>query len=888
LEIPADKQVFLYAGLSGASSYTLDIKGKVVVGYNGLLVATAGNPVTVTDDGGIEVLPYGVLVTDVAASIHDGSGTTVLGTSRVVINGQRAVLNYSTAFADLDAAKTAMSYITKGVLAGTGLKLSELTDIPNVGPERLVYVTAGTTETATELVIPVGAILTTNETLAAVTRLEVRGLLNLGGSTTLAGLKTLIIAEDASLEIDSAATSATLAGVTELTLDGSLDAPAATLVNIEELMVKGVLNLPAATFAKLKSLTVLSTGSFTTGTTALFPELVNLTVNTGGVFDASAVTTGAAAFGKLTNAGSTNTLTVDGTIKTGTATAQFGALTGLVVNGVFEVGAGTTSFAKLTDLTVKTGGKFGTAATGASLGALLNLRLENGAEFTAGGGTTLAKVTTLSVGTGAALTANSATFAGVTNLRVDGTVNLPAATFAGVTDLTVNGTLNAPAATFAKIVTPQGTGSLTAGPVPATGNPSKAAILLNSELPFVSLANTSAIAGAITVESGKTRVAAGTGNFTGAITVNGTLIVSGSGVTTGPVTVAGGNLSFTSDNAAPTGAINVTSGNLSFTGSNAAPAGVITVANGQALFSKTSAPAGNIVVNGGGKLSFTGGSAVPTENITAAPGGEIALSGGAQVTIAATKTLDVQGTLTAVDLEIKGVKYEVPTGGTLVVKDDNSNGSTIAATVVTGDLTGTFTIAPGGYINDSAFRRAWALRGGSDGGAFAYTGGNNGTLTLGTGKIATNQVAKIASPSTGYVALTNTVTIEVSPLADSGIGLTLASVVIDLTDGGFINIRPNARLNLTQAASQTVLTNAGCITTNKLQTGSITLGEQRGIAASQPLNGALAAKPGTTALTGNTGTLNVAGAINGGALGIRIDSGDIFQNTDGVISVLPN
>jgi hypothetical protein len=772
-------------------------------------------------------------------------------------------------------------------------------------------------EDATVLTIPANMTLdaAVGDTLPEIVDLTVKGTLRIDANLALGKLKNLTVAKGR-LE-----TTSNFPAIEKIDLNGTLIGSTTTYWDtVTSLTVKGgTWQLPDAVFTKLTSLTI-EEGTVLNAGKATFAGLVNLSIAQNAGLVAPKGT-----FEKVTNKdfAPSGTLVVNGTLTVGdnTATELFKALKKLEVNGSLtattDTIAGTeTVFPVLTDLTVN--GYVSTNAPDA-FKALVNLTVNNGATFVANGAlTTLSKVGTLTVNN-RQFSATAATWAGVKSLRVDGELSAPAGTFAATTSVTVNGKLTAntaiwdkvtsltvngefsatagtfagvtaldlngkltggPASTFVKLTTAaniKGTGELVATgqvPIGTAAKPGTAKLLFDSTLSSLTLGSTYDVAvkpllGDLVVKEGTSR----------------TFTVKDASAITGSITVdKGGTLIFADDDVAPVPGLNkaiTVSGTLKFNGDNVVP-GAITVKSGGTLEfnGNAAAPAGIITVDGGGKLAFNGIDPVPAGDI--AVNGEMLVKDGTTVTIAAGKELKVNGTLTATDLELKGVTYKVPAGGSLVIKALLS-GSTMTATVLAGALDGTFAIAPGGYIQDTTPKQSWTLQGGSRGGSLVYTGSTTKAIILGDGSITTTETgAKMKTA--GYVLLTGTASLVVHDYVGSGetIGLNLSKVVIDLTpvqpsDSASIIVEPYGKLNLAASTGAGTLTVAGCIVTDNAQLKGASA-PVKGVAARQPVSGDLLGTPGAAVLTG--GKLNVPGLIGGGNSTVTIDAYDAFVNDD--------
>jgi hypothetical protein len=771
LEIPAGKTLWLYTGLRADCAFTINVKGKIVVAANGILIAARNRQIAVTEGGLIEV-QAGTLVVDAADSVNGGESPprTVLGTPKVKIDNRDSTLYYNDTLTKAVIAEY-FPYITKGNLSGdtSDLKLTELIGLVSNDPGKVLVAKAGVKEDDTDgtgpesLIIPANAALTSYDTsnpgdtdyLSTVTSLTVLGSLNV--TTGVFDLSTPDPAPP-------------LAGLKTLTLEGSLETDAElTLITTLTIPAKGKVRLDNATFDNLETLVIKEGGSLTASREDLvFTALKNLTLGAGAVFDVSKKS--GVELGSMFPG--VTTLTVNGTFKVnngenvGTPGGNiFGALDSLTVNGTFETDA-VAGFASVTKLTVN-----------------------SGASFKAGGGT-LDAVTTLDLAKGGVLIAD-------------------AAAWASVTTLTLNGDLVAPNGTFGNITTVSGTGSLTtateSGAVPggATAATSKALILFNSSLSTVALTSDADIEVPVTV-SGKTRkITLSSGDFLNKITVE-----------------QGGVLELAYD-AAPGGEsgedITVLSGGKIVFSGKAAPVGNVLINDGTAV------------------IAGTKGSTTVTASLAIAEGKKLVVGGNATLRAANLELKGVTYVvpIRAEDYagsETPGLVISDMPDTTARIE---ATVARISDTDVHAGLKGTFKIAPNGYIKDTTQRSPWTIDGGSGGGNFVYSGGTGGIITLGlptTGPngITTNEtglVLEILNPDgtiqtdgQGEVTFTGDVKFVANSVTDS-LGptyVTLKNVIIDLTDEGSVVVEANAELRLTGAVG--ALLNNGAITTNSTST----------------------------------------------------------------------
>jgi hypothetical protein len=832
LEIPAGKEVHLYVDLTPDDYSVIDVQGKLVA-IHGTVEADIDHQITVADGGALIVRQNGQLIVDTPAAVTSG-GSTAFGTNKVVIDGPDAALEITDdSVLTVELVRTAyQSYLTQGYLRVTALKLSELAAIadPADAGKKGLYATAASPEaTGTDIAItiPANAYLTTYnpDTLGSVKSLTINGRLDVS---------------DPLAKLDK---------VTTLVLNGSLSAAGPTFADVEEFTVKGYMNLAGATFAKLTSLT-LEPGASLEAPAATFAALTSLSVPSGATLEAPKAT--------FTNlAGS---LSVDGTIiiqATATIAQLFPKVTELTVSGRLETGGATITkaFEAVTTLSVTGTGVLDTHANGFT--NLATLQVASGGLFTASGNVPLAKVTTLtaagdinvsSAAFGAltelvvsgSLTANgSAAFKALTGLTVQSgaelhstsaamplvatltvdtgaTVDAPGATWPKVTTLVLNGELDAPAGTFALLTDVRGNGVLVAGAVPISAKANPALTLFNSALSSVTLKNTDNFLTKTNLSvTGVTRTFEAAG---GDIPSDGTITVGSGGVLNfnyssaapaAPITVnSGGKIVFGNDSAAPAGAIEVNSrGVLVFDGDSVAPTGVISVAGTLSFNGDDAAPAADITVERGGALTFNGVRAVPAGDITAEGG--IVVGNRADVTIAAAKTLELSegGLLTAGSLELKGVSYAVPSGGSLVISGTGSGSLTASGASA-------FNLDRNGYIKDTTYRKSWTLAA-STPGTFAYAGSTG--FVLGDGRIESSEASGLAvTPSSedGVFTLTGNGTSITAhkPEVSTAQGLSLINVIIDLTTEGSIVVEKGGKLILAKADADGNIDGAGVIT----------------------------------------------------------------------------
>jgi hypothetical protein len=192
LEIPEGKHVYLYASVNTGSKI-LTIKGSVVVAVDGSLTASASGVVKVPEAGSLSVEKGGLLSIDEPDSVNDGDDTdpaTIFGTPKLAITGgSLAYTSYT--FSTVAEIKTALSYVSSGVLAVTAagsLNLKPSGIVADFGPltssaKRLaIDLNNSTAETETTLTIPAGLAIITAGSIGSVTSLTVYGGLTAAGS----------------------------------------------------------------------------------------------------------------------------------------------------------------------------------------------------------------------------------------------------------------------------------------------------------------------------------------------------------------------------------------------------------------------------------------------------------------------------------------------------------------------------------------------------------------------------------------------------------------------------------------------------------------------------------------------------------------------------------
>ncbi|GHT71842.1 hypothetical protein FACS1894110_25530 [Spirochaetia bacterium] len=294
----------------------------------------------------------------------------------------------------------------------------------------------------------------------------------------------------------------------------------------------------------------------------------------------------------------------------------------------------------------------------------------------------------------------------------------------------------------------------------------------------------------------------------------------------------------------------------------------------------TLAITGDITVNG--TLAFTSSSAAvaPAANVTVGPTGLITLADSAFLSTTAGKKLTINGKVTATDLVLSGVTLGSASATALdtATITGGSGGSTLALTTADPDLSPVITFAANGSIADTTSGKEWALKGGASGGTLTFTGSDTKELTLGAGTISTDETVAFVADTVGTVKLTNTVSLDVAGTT----GLTLDTVLIDLSTAGTINIENLGILNLKEAAnsgasvaadvlSAVIVTSAGTANTGIIS-GITTAGGVRcaglgGVLASLDADNSATA----TKITGGSGTNNV------------IDKNDTFTLTSNTV-----
>ena len=272
LVIPAGKQVYLLNGTKldpVTDSQPVTVEGELYVGYGGELKASATYKVSVTT-GKVYVSRGGKLSVDAAGGViggGEGGLETALGTGKVSIT--EGTLALSTALTAISEAKTALAYLSSGTLVVTssaivpsavtaaaveGVSASKLLDITTSAAEAgsgaiiipsWVKLTANTADFSTFTGLTVnanGELSSTSATLAALTDLTVNGELTLGND----------------VNVTTALATAKVSGTGELTL-GTTDFSAAkyaALLNIKNVTSAATTLSAAFTVPAEKTLTL--------------------------------------------------------------------------------------------------------------------------------------------------------------------------------------------------------------------------------------------------------------------------------------------------------------------------------------------------------------------------------------------------------------------------------------------------------------------------------------------------------------------------------------------------------------------------------------------------------------------------------------------------------
>jgi hypothetical protein len=222
VEIPADKTVYILNNTTLDVDGTGDLKvaGKLYVGKNAALKAACvpsapGDPygtVKVGAGGLVSVLDGGTFILESDMYANDGelfNPSTVLGPDKNRVKfTEKATLKVTELGGTAEVDKY-LNYLTEGTLevvtitALTGVKPSDLAGISSISDKRQLKATATADETEKDLVIPVGANISSDvqDDLAAIETLTVNGTLTDGGSATLVGVTNLTINATGTLNV---------------------------------------------------------------------------------------------------------------------------------------------------------------------------------------------------------------------------------------------------------------------------------------------------------------------------------------------------------------------------------------------------------------------------------------------------------------------------------------------------------------------------------------------------------------------------------------------------------------------------------------------------------------------------------------------------------------
>jgi hypothetical protein len=238
LEIPADYTVYILNGgaLTTGDGSGLTVEGTLWVGYGGTLTSEvdSADPVVVT--GNIKVVAGGNLVIDDIAAVENGSETTVLGTTKVVITGTLKHTGTLAAFSNVQAAWGA---VTAGFLdleeaTIDDTKPSQIAGLTGINANKgLKASTAATAEDADTLIIPLGLDLTTTDVLDTVETLTVYGSLTADSATLKDGGVALTVGPKGEASIAAATLSTSTVNGT-LALNGDLTLAAEAVLTIAD------------------------------------------------------------------------------------------------------------------------------------------------------------------------------------------------------------------------------------------------------------------------------------------------------------------------------------------------------------------------------------------------------------------------------------------------------------------------------------------------------------------------------------------------------------------------------------------------------------------------------------------------------------------------------